>query len=169
MPRPLDPAKRAAIEQAIRNGAGECSRNAIAREFGVAASTVSRIAADAGIEDAFDRSKTFRASRARVVDAKAVRSQLAQDYLADAVRVRERLWLPADVVAPSGEVVTLELPSARDVKDFMSSVGQAIKISMEVEKHDAASGDAVDEARSMLLGVAEGLRSLYDRSGLGGE
>jgi hypothetical protein len=159
MPPPLEPEKREAVLAAIRAGSGARSAGSIAREHEVSRSTVLRIAQDAGLDDAWDRTKTLHASRARAIDAQALRTQLAADHLSDAVRIRERLWEPSEVPTATGQVVMLSLPSARDVRDFMQSVGSALKISMEVERHDQSDQGAAD-AKSMLLGVAEGLRSL---------
>lgn len=159
MPKPIDPEKRAAIEQSIREGAGTRSAGSIAREFQVGRTTVLRIAQQAGLDGAWDRTKTLHASRATAIDNKAVRAQLAADHLSDAVEIRKRLWEPAEAMTAMGEIVMMSLPPARDVKDFMTSVGAALKVSMEVEKHDAGDATA-DDAKSMLLGVAEGLRSM---------
>lgn len=68
MPRPLDPDKRAAILADVEAGG---DRNAIARKHGVAPSTVTRFAKKAGKEDAFDRSKTQKATEAKQADDKA--------------------------------------------------------------------------------------------------
>jgi hypothetical protein len=93
-----------------------------------------------------------------------MRTQLALDHLEDAVRIRsERLWAPCTVVAATGKLIELDLPPAKDVRDFMASVGSALKISMDVEKHD--SGDqGAEDAKSMLTSVAEGLRVMYAAS-----
>lgn len=69
MPPPLDPDKRAAILQAIR--AGGRSRGAIARDHDVSPSTVTNIAKAAGLNTAFDRAQTKKATEAAQVDHKA--------------------------------------------------------------------------------------------------
>ena len=110
MPKPLPPKKRAAILADIK--AGQKSRNQVARDHGVSTSTVSGIAKQANLTEAFDRSGTEAATRARVIDCKAAREQLKSDLLADAQRFRERAWSPYQVVVstPEGaEVVTLDL------------------------------------------------------------
>lgn len=161
MPAALDEAKKQAILADIRATAGtpEGSVRKIAERAEVSTATVQRVAKAAGIEDAWSRDKTLHASHARAIDAQALRTQLAADHLSDAVRIRERLWEPSEVPTATGQVVMLSLPSARDVRDFMQSVGSALKISMEVERHDQGDQGAAD-AKSMLLGVAEGLRAL---------
>ncbi len=71
MPRPLDPVKRQAIAEAIRTNAGQRSRAEIAREFGVAASLVGKIATEAGLTDVWDRTQTKKATEANKVDLNA--------------------------------------------------------------------------------------------------
>lgn len=170
MPPPLDPTRRASILADIEATAGtpDGSVRKIADRQSVSTATVRRAAEAAGISDAWSRDKTLNASRARAIDGQALRTQLAMDHLSDAVRIRERLWEPAEMVTATGQVVSLTLPPARDVKDFMQSVGSALKISMEVEKHDQGDQGAED-AKSMLLGVAEGLKSMYLASVMGSE
>lgn len=158
MPPPLPEDKKQTILNAIRDGAGTRSAGSIAKEHHVGRTTVLRIAQQAGLGDAWDRTKTLHASRARAIDGKALRTQLALDHLEDAVRIRERLWEPTEMVAPSGQIVMLSLPPARDVKDFMGSVGAALKVSMDVEKHDHAD-TGVEEAKGLILGMAESLRA----------
>lgn len=163
MPPRLPDADREAILNDIRASAGtlEGSVRKIADRNRVSTATVQRVAKAAGLDDAWSRDKTLHASRARAIDSKSIRTQLALDHLNDAVRIRaERLWAPCTILAATGKLVELDLPPARDVKDFMASVGSALKTSMDVEKHD--SGDqGAEDAKSMLLGVAEGLKAMY--------
>jgi integrase len=74
MPKPLDETKRAAILADIR--AGQKPRNQIARDHDVSPSTVTGVAKTAGITDAFDRSQTLKATRAKSDDNAAKRAQL---------------------------------------------------------------------------------------------
>lgn len=87
MPRPLDPGKRQAILDAIRNGAGTRSRNQIARQFGVAGRTITKVAQDEGLGDVWDRSLTKRATAARSADTAA---KLAEQAYRNAL-VAERI------------------------------------------------------------------------------
>lgn len=80
MPKPLDAAVRAAILTDIR--AGTLSARAIAKKHGVAASTVSKLAADHGVVDAFERAQTKKATDARQADDKA-RVAVIQSRLLD--------------------------------------------------------------------------------------
>lgn len=69
MPPRIPDDKRALILTDIRTG--EKPLRQIARERGVAPSTVNKIAKDNGITDAFERAKTKKATAARMVDHKA--------------------------------------------------------------------------------------------------
>jgi transposase-like protein len=89
---------RAAILADIE--AGQLSRNAIAREHGVSTTSVSQIAKDAGIEQAFSRENTQKATEAAVIDAKARRAALASNALDGATAalatLRERIAKMSD-------------------------------------------------------------------------
>lgn len=156
MPEPLAEDKRAAILADIH--AGTKSRNQIARDHSVAASTVTRLAKDANVNEAFDRSKTEKATRAKAVDVKALREQLKQDLLADAQRFRERAWGPYQVVVstPHGaDIVTLDEPPLTEARAAYTAIGIAIDKSLVLEKHDAVDGAA--GAKSMLANLADAL------------
>lgn len=157
MPPPLPAKKRAAILADIQAGAK--SRNQIARDHGVSASTVTNIANDSGMANAFDRTQTENATRARAVDVKALREQLKLDLLDDAQRLRRRAWEPYQVVVstPQGaDVVTIEQPPLSEVRSAYTAVGIAIDKSLVLEKHDSTGGDT--GAASMLDALAEGIR-----------
>lgn len=163
MPPRLAEEKRQHILDAIKAGAGWRSRNDIAKEFGVAGSTVGKIAEDEGIVDAFDRTKVARASEAKQVDNRARRAELSALLLEDSFKLRDRMWQPAETILPNGQIVLTELPVARDVRDFSASVQANIKTHLDVDKHDTGDQGA-DDAKSMLLGVAEGLKAMYAAS-----
>lgn len=152
----LDPAKREAILTSVREGAGQRSAGSIAREHGVAVSTVTRLAKQHGLDGQWQRTTLARATEAKTVDNRARRAQLADDHLSDAIRLRrERLWSPTPIVTPSGQMIELELPPAQDVRHYMAAIGAAIKTSMEVERHDASdssAGAAVDAWLRAMLG-----------------
>lgn len=93
------------------------TRNEIARAIGRAQSTVSKIAAELGLE--FDRTRTAEATRAKVLDAKDRRAQLALDLLADAERLRAQMWKPCTAFNFGGKdnsyaEVKLKEPTFRD-------------------------------------------------------
>lgn len=96
MPAALDPHKRAAIAQAIRDGG---TRNAIARQHDVSPATVTLIAQQDGITDAFNREGTKRATEARRIDQAAASLALAGRWstfsgkvLASLERVTDDEW-----------------------------------------------------------------------------
>ena len=163
MPPRLAEEKRQSILDAIKAGAGWRSRNDIAKEFGVAGSTVGKIAEDEGIVDAFDRTQVARASEAKQVDNRARRAELSALLLEDSFRLRDRMWQPAETILPNGQIISTELPVARDVRDFSASVQANVKTHLDVDKHDVGDQGAED-AKSMLLGVAEGLKAMYAAS-----
>jgi uncharacterized protein with PIN domain len=157
VPAPLSDRKRRAILADIE--AGEKSRNQIARDHKVSVSSVTRLA-PAG---SFDRSKTEVATRAKVADTKARRADLAALLLDDAHRLRTRLWEASKQIAssPAGpEVITLDLPPARDAKDFMAAVSGAVKSHVDIEKLDTDTG--ANDAKSMLGALGQALQVAAD-------
>lgn len=156
MPRRLPDDVRDAILNDIR--AGKKSAAQIAKDHGVAQSTVSLTAKRAGLTDAFDRSLTEKATRAKQADCRALREQLKLDLLGDAQRLRKRAWSKYQVAVGTGEgteIVTLELPPLMDVRAAYTSIGICVDKSIAVERHDTDSG--VDQARSMLAGLSDAL------------
>jgi len=144
----LEPAKRQAIIDAIRAGRGQVVARQIARQFQVSISTVSKIAKDEGLSDNFDRSLTARATAAKVQDNRAMRADLAALLLADTFKLRERMWTPSEQLLPSGKVVVLDLPPARDVRDFGAALQLDAKTHLELDAHDSDRG--AEEARSVM-------------------
>lgn len=154
MPRIPDDVRDAILND-IRAGK---PRNQTARNHGVSVGTVTNIANRAGLTDAFDRSATEKATRARIIDCRALREQLKLDLLGDAQRLRKRAWSKYQVAVGTGEgteIVTLELPPLMDVRAAYTSIGICVDKSIAVERHDTDSG--VDQARSMLAGLSDAL------------
>jgi hypothetical protein len=151
MPKPLDDTKRAAILADIRAGAK--SRNQIARDHGVSAGSVTKLAGTAGITGAFDRSHTKEATRARETDCKALRAQLKVDLLHDAQRLRKRIWGSHQVVVstPQGaEVVTLDENPLTEMRSGYTALGIAVDKSLRLEEFDTDGADGSKNARSLL-------------------
>lgn len=166
MPKALSDDKRAAILVDIQ--AGEKSAGRIARDHGVAVSTVTRLAKGAGVDGAFERSQTEKATRAKVIDCRAAREQLKRDLLEDAQRLRARAWAPYQVVVstPQGaDVVTLDEPPLAEVRSAYTALGIAIDKSLVLEKHDQV--ETTSDATSMLDALADGIRAYS--SSLSGE
>ncbi len=159
MPAPLAPSKRAAILKDIKAArAHGKSAGQIARAHGVARSTVTKIAGEEGLPDAFERSQVLKAARAKQSDNKAKRAQLQSDLLDDAQKLRHRAWSPYKLVvgsAEGAEVVTLELPPLPDVRAAYTSIGIIVDKSVAIEKHD--SGGDAEAAKSVLAAVMDGL------------
>jgi hypothetical protein len=162
MPAPIDPAKRALIEQAIRDGAGQVSRNAIAKQFGVAGSTVGKIATEAGLTEAFDRTKTERATRARSVDLADVRLRLQERWAAKANEALDRSERECQVFAFGGQFnefssEILPLPPAADYRSFVTAAAVATDKMVALAKYDAAD-DGVAGAVSAIENIMDALR-----------
>jgi hypothetical protein len=158
MPKALAPDKRERILADIR--AGDKSRNQIARDHHVAASTVGNIATQAGLaEAAFDRTHTVKGARAKAADNKARRAQLASDLLEDAQHFRKRCRSAYQVVTSSAEgaeIVTLDEPPLPDVRAAYTAIGIAVDKGIAIEKHDV-SDDAAAAQRSLLGQLFAGL------------
>lgn len=157
------------VLELARQGVG---RNAIARETGLGAATVTRIVREAGLS--FDRSGTATAVQARKIDLAEKRSQLELDYLRDAQRLRRLLWKPhtyfdtgtfsesertkdSTTSRTWTEFVTFTTPTptAQDQERLMRASVTAAQQSQRIS--DAASGADVDAAKSMLAGLFEQL------------
>lgn len=163
MPRPLNPKKRAAIEQDIRDGQ---PRNQIARDHHVAASTVGRIAHQMETRGdldtpAFDRSGTKKASEAKEADARLERARLRELLLEDAHRLREQLWAPCVMHNFGGKdnthnSIDLDQPTFDMQKQIMTSVGIAVDKIIRLDDQDTGA----EKAASLLDQLVTGLRGL---------
>lgn len=162
MPKPLDPEKREAIEQAIREGQ---TRNAIARDHGVSGSTVSKIAKDIEKDTGsppFERSQTKRARERRADDLAARRVELAHLLMDDTFAIRERMWAPQTqaVVVPmkggGASVQHVQVPgSSGDFKNYTTSIGIAVdKVGVLTKTEDGS-----EQAATLLGALVEGLRA----------
>lgn len=158
MPKPLSTRKRNTVLADIRAAkANGSSVRKIATAHGIAPSTVTRIAKEHGLGDAFERSQTRKATRAREDDCKALRAQLKLDLLTDAQRFRKRAWESYQVVVgtPEGaEIVHLDLPPLPDARAAYTAIGIAVDKSIRLEQHDSDEGgvSAVDEWLRGMLG-----------------
>src|SRR5579859_4412382 len=127
MPAPLAPRVRAAILKDIEAAQAQGrSAGQIARAHGVARSTVTKIAAETGNADAFERTQTLKGARAKAADNKAKRAQLQSDLLDDAQRVRARIWGPCKVVVggPDGaQIVELDEAPLEGIKAGFTAIG----------------------------------------------
>lgn len=152
MPPRIPDDKRAAILTDIK--AGQLGARQIAIQHGVAASTVTRLAAQAGIDGAFERSQTENATRATVADSRSRRAQLASDLLDDAEKLRARAWKPYSYYERGmggAELVTLELPPLKEVKEAYVSLGVAVDKHVALERHDATDPGTMGSLLGTLL------------------
>lgn len=113
MPPPIPDTKRAQILGDIKAG-GTC--RGIARQHGVSRTTVSKLAQDAGLDDAFGRQQTKKATAASVADSASRRAKLAENLIKLAELSMDQ------AVAELGEA------SARDA---------AVVLGIAVDKHRA--------------------------------
>jgi len=148
---------RANIIEAARNGRG-CSQ--IARDTGIAPSTVSRICKAAGVT--FDRAQTAAATQAHTIDAKARRAELALLLIEDAHRLRTQLWTQHEYRQAVGgmnpEVLrwTETEPNPTDKLKLMQAVNTAAARHEALWKLDNAD-PATAAAQSMVEGLAKAL------------
>lgn len=124
------------------------SLNKIAKRLGVSTGSVSRWAKADGVS--FDRSQVREAVAARVVDMAALRVVEAEASILDARRLRERAWVPYQVVvsgSKGAEVVSLDLPPLADVRNAYAAYGIVIDKHLALARFDAdpnAGASAVD-------------------------
>lgn len=163
MPQRLSDAIRAAVLTDIR-AARQDGRSAgqIARDHGVARSTVTKIAKDEGITDAFERAQVLKAARAKQADNAAVRAELISRYYAIAGRLLDRVESPHTVAigtAAGVELVTVKLPPLRDAQAGMSASAIAVDKALRLE--DRNGDGRVDAARSLLGSLFENLQRAH--------
>lgn len=158
----LSPAERSAAVSRVRELHAEgMGLNAIARELGLSASTVSQMAKQEGLS--FDRAATRNAVEARKVDAAAMRAELQIGLLQDAKRLRSELWSPCTVFNFGGKDNTYEereidAPPFADKLKLVQAVGVAITHSLRIADHDANTADlpVVDAWLQHMTGGADG-------------
>lgn len=161
MPRIPD-RKRQAIADDIRAGK---PRNQVARDHDVSAGTVTNIARESGLTEAFDRSATKNATAALVADNKALRAITSRRMLVKANELLDQMDQPHIVFNIGGKdnVYTehlMDRPPTTDLRNLMTSAAVAIDKHAVLEKLDSDSG--ADAARSMLGALAEGLQAAAD-------
>lgn len=156
MPPRIPDDKRSAILADIQTGTK--GRNQIARDHGVALSTVTKIAKDSGSTDAFDRTQMEKQTRAAVEDNRSRRARIASELLDDVERFRQRAWSPYTYYergTDGPELVTLQVPPLKEAKEAYVAIGISLQRHAELEKLDADRGD--EGARSMLGDLADAI------------
>lgn len=162
MAAPLSETEREAILDDIR--AGQLSRNAIATKHGRSAGTVTRLAQHLVGDDAFDRSSTEDATRARKVDMRARRAEIAARMLDEATACLDQLHGSFRVFSFGGKENTynehlLPGPPTGDIRNLMTSAAVAIDKHVVLDRHDAHTDD--DQAGEVLGKLFDGLDAAY--------
>lgn len=156
----LPPAKRRAIEEAGREAllSGRSVRS-IAKEFGVAPSTVTRIFQRADPPIVVDRSKTAPATEARIEDMKARRAKIAEQALDEVTRMLGLLTQPHTVIGwhqgTAGEHV-IDRPTSSDVKNYAIAIGIMLDKHQQLARFDSDDRElsAVDAWLDHITGGA---------------
>lgn len=154
--RTIDAKTRARVRKLAREG---MSAYRIARECGIAQSSVKRICDAAKPPISFDRSKTAAAVEAHTLDMKAVRAKLSQQAV-------ERVGKLFDLLDAEHEVIhwdkdgdmhrdTIDRPTSGDVKNYITSIGILIDKHIALVRHDSDDRDlpAVDKWLAAMLGA----------------
>jgi hypothetical protein len=147
----MDPVKRQRIADAIRAGAGKRSQADIAREFSVGRTTVSRIADELGLTDAWDRSLTKNATQARSADMAEARTVIAAKLLRKANELIDQMDDAHLVFSFGGKdndynEHILERAPTTDLRNLMTTAAIALDKHVLLDKHDHddSGGAAVD-------------------------
>jgi hypothetical protein len=160
-PPPVTDAEKQRIRELHGKG---LARNEIARQLGRGQKTISKYAAEMGL-DFERRERTAKAVEARVADARVARAELAVRLIEDAEKLRQRMHQPYRVwrITNDGELRTgvLNLPDARDQRDLAVALNTAVNASLRLEEFDADPG--INGAKSMLGALAAGLGAAYEQ------
>lgn len=143
MPPRIPDGKRAAILDDITAGNNSC--RGIGRDHGVSDATVRKIAAEAGIVDAFSRAQTENATRAVVADNKARRAAMATRLLGEAEAFLDQMGQPYAVYAFGGRDNEYrehlrDRPPPAELRNLMVSAATAIDKHLVLDKHDSDDG-----------------------------
>lgn len=130
--------KRQAIAADIRAGK---ARNQIALDHGVSAGSVTNIAREFELTDAFDRSATKNATEAAVADNKARRAEISRKFLEKADKLLDQMEQPHIVFNIGGKdnVYTehlMDAPPTADIRNLMTSAAIAFDKHMAADRHD---------------------------------
>lgn len=154
MPAPITAEQRQRIIDL--HGQGK-SRNAIAREAGVGAGTVTKICNENGLT--FDRSATINATHAKVADNKARRAAIIGRLYQRTEKILDRLEAPLYVytVATKDSVERVEdlAPPAGDERNLATSIAVYLDKATKLEDYDRTgdeSGAAVDQWLAFMMG-----------------
>lgn len=165
MPPPLPEDKRAAIladiEAIVAGRSEDRSAGALAREHGVAVTTVSRIAKSAGL-DPWQRAQTKRATQAREADMAEERSKLKARWMATANRLLDQLDQPYRAFSFGGKDNSyaeewFDRPPPDALRALVTAAAIATDKHAVVHKLDTDQGAA--DGRSAIEQFMEAVRS----------
>lgn len=160
--RPVDAQTRARMLELFAEG--KLGRNAIARELGVAGSTVTLVAKEVGHE--FNWEATELAVRAHSIQAAQIRSRLAQMALLRAAETLEAMDAPTTLVHYQATTEhdtggwkehVLDTPTIADQRNLATTFG--ILVSRASDLMRSTEGAASAEAVSMLDTLAAGIEA----------
>lgn len=152
---PLSEHTQARIRKLARDG---MSRNAIAREVGVSAASVSKVCSRATPPILFNRARTAAATEARVIDIKADRARLAERVLSKAHDLLDLIDAPHELTHwdKDGELhrATIDRPTAADIQRYLIGVGVATDKHLALVRHDSDDRDVpvVDQWLAAMMG-----------------
>lgn len=154
MPPRLPDDKRAAILADIRSG--KLGNREIARLHGVSSGTVTNIARQGGVDDAFERSQTKKATEATVADSRALRASTARRLIVKANDLLDQMDQPHIVFNIGGKdnIYTeqlMERPPTGDLRNLMVTAATAIDKHIVLERHDATDPGAMGSLLGTLL------------------
>jgi hypothetical protein len=154
------PVSDAEIGEIRRLHADGRSANAIGRELGRSATTITRVCKRLGLS--FDRSQVAEANQARAVDFAARRAVIQQRYLDIAEELQQRAVSTADHAQPAGadgaiRRWTTERPEPREVADLLRAATAAT--AAELRLADYRARDSHDDARDVVLQFALAVRN----------
>lgn len=132
------------------------SRNAIARETGWSAGTITAVCERLGLS--FDRESVKAATRARKADAAQLRAELELQLLEDAQKLRAQVWQEHTYIAYGGKEFIKrswkqDEPTPVDKLKLMQAASIALDRSVKLATLD--KDDEVEAAKSMLVALFE--------------
>lgn len=164
--RPVDEETRARVVELHGQGMG---RNAIAREVGIGAASVTAIAEAAGL--AFDWRSTELAVRARQVELGMMRAELAQAAMVRAFEALDAFSAPTVRVdfSPASDTRSAEYhehvsdgPTISDQRNLATIFGILTQRATDLMR-TADGGGVNGQAASMLDGLAAGLSTVAEK------
>jgi hypothetical protein len=160
VPRPITAKDRAAVRRLHGEG---MTRNDIARKLKRSPSTVSKLAAEAGLT--FDRAaETAVATAVRSADLAARRADLAARLHDDAERLREQLFAPCVIGSFGGKEnvwtdQALSRPPFADQRQIMGATAVAIDKSLKLAP--PLDDNGATEVGALLTGLFDALRDKH--------